>query len=181
MSEEATPAALRLSDELGAEHAPIVKPARRWDGSRHSAAHAISAAVRMLQAEDPITCAPTMGELVSICSELVFRATGERIRPVLDSRTMNLETSIVQWHDCQDWMPDDGRQVLVRLQDGDIDFAHHDGEYGWASDHRGGVHPGHHYTISESKQGRRTVRKEVERITPVVAWADLPQTAAPSA
>lgn len=163
-----------LSEGLGANTAIACAP-QRWQGRSHSPASAISAALRLLKSDNLEAETVTIVELLGICSELLFRATGERIRPAIDARTQDLPASLVLW--CED-TPDDYREVMVRLASGEVHAAYFDHEESsWGRYGFGGGHPGDYTETVETKKGRRTVSEEVQRTTPVIAWADFPPDA----
>ena len=149
-------------------------PAQRWEGSAHSAANAISAALKVLESGRSADCNLTVHELVGICSELVFRTTGERIRPVSDCESANCPTSLISWRRCSEAMPEDDRLVLVRFDDDDTLVAYRSQDGAWHSDYHGGNHPGAFFEEVHVKRGRRTVFEQAQRVVPIVAWAYLP-------
>lgn len=77
----------------------IAQPADRWKGSAHSAATAIATAVRLLRADKGAGLHCTLGELVAVCSELVYRATGERIRPAIGPDDQSAKVAQAQQDD----------------------------------------------------------------------------------
>jgi hypothetical protein len=94
----------------------VRRPAQRWEGSTHSASAAIAAAQRVLQT--PGIAAYTQAEFLSICSELVFRTTGERIWSAPMPQLRDLRCGILYWRDAEERKPDEGVEVVVLLEDG---------------------------------------------------------------
>ena len=154
----------------------INRPAARWEGSRHSAANAIAAALHLLRSDDPVAGMPNILDMVSICSELVFRATGERIYPAIDADKYSGDSSVILWNDCAKVMPLLKEYVLVRMESGSVDIARlwdMDGCTGtWHGDF--GHHPGDWEEEVEVKVGRKTKFETVYHRDEIVAWAELP-------
>lgn len=154
----------------------INRPAARWEGSRHSAANAIAAALHLLRSDDPVAGMPNILDMVSICSELVFRATGERIYPAIDAEKYSGDLSVILWNDCAKVMPMLDDWVLVKVEDGSVDVAFQvsvcGGYGGWANSE--GLPPGYWEEEIEVRVKGKIKTEWVKHEPKVVSWATLP-------
>lgn len=151
---------------------PKTTPPLRWSGSLHSPSGAIRCAARLLESAEIQNESLEVGELVGICSELIYRVTGERKTSRINEELAASEASLIVW--MPGTPPDHLGVVLVRLESGCCSVAMWSDELSaWLNDFKQGAHPGEWVEYTATKRGGSKV---VHHIDKVVAWAELPIT-----